>query len=580
MNREIPSGERCCWLCPRPAGWPVGAMVLLVLGALGNPAHADNAVRVEPRAAGTSANFAPGVSFTVGPDPVALAVADLNGDGRPDVVVVDSYDYTLSILLGDGSGGLSAPTYAYAGPVARDVAVADLNGDGKLDLAVPFTSGAGRIRVKLGSGLGTFPASGDRVYPTGDFPWRLVLRDLNGDGRCDIALIDDIANMLFVYYADATGGFGSPRTSPTVTYPAGIAAGDLNGDGVADLAIVGSGPTITLDLSDGNGGRFASSAAGADSPAQAVAMGDLNGDGRTDLAITNTFRCSVLLGKGDGTFGAPHVFATAFSPCDAALADVDGDGKLDLVGVNNSGNAVTIWPGRGDGTFGASSEVPAGLNPGRIAVADLDRDGHVDLIVTNSTTNSITVLLGQVGLPVPTEVSLVSVIPAQGRVSLVWMVPQGVPSCTVYRTEEGAAWTALALVLPDGLGYVSFEDRTVRPGRRYAYRLGILVGGVERFSAEAWGAAPDPGGLAIRAVAPNPAHHEVLVTVGLEQDGPARLELLDISGRRVVTRDLVGVLTASVTLALDAASSMRSGVYLLRLSQGNSVSTARLCVIR
>ncbi len=249
-----------------------------------------------------------------------LAIADLNRDGRPDVAMARYYDMDsddVSVLLqaADGSFGPSLPQYP-TGAGATSVVLGDLNGDGKLDVV---TANAASLSVLLGRGGGSFGAKTD--YPVGGAPRVLLLGDLNGDGNLDI-----VTNVAVL--------FGK-------------------GDG-----------TFTVKPDDGTG-------IGTDWSA----LGDFNGDGKLDVVTANYVETttnggigtvSVRLGNGDGSFGAKTDFEAGVMPDGVAVGDVNGDGKLDLA-VANSGLdgawSLSVLLGKGDGSFGAAEELPIGGEP-------------------------------------------------------------------------------------------------------------------------------------------------------------------------------------------------------------------------
>jgi hypothetical protein len=127
-----------------------------------------------------------------------------------------------------------------------------------------------------------------------------------------------------------------------------------------------------------------------------VTVGDVNGDGRLDLITANhgSANASVLLGNGDGTFGAKTDFATGVQPRSVTLSDVNSDGKLDLITANSSSNTVSVLLGNGDGTFQAQATFATGNQPSNVTVGDVNGDGRLDIITANSGTNTASVLLG------------------------------------------------------------------------------------------------------------------------------------------------------------------------------------------
>ena len=327
-------------------------------------------------------------------NPNGVAIADVNGDGKPDIVV-SLLQNGFSILAGNGNGTFQPPnTQGIPAPATNPyaVAVADLNGDGKADLVFPNGNG---ISVFLGNGNGTFQAQ--TVYPgIGD---AVVVADMNGDGRPDIVTTDWHFGIVNVLTNLSGVSFSPPLTYVSGTQPDALAVGDLNGDGHPDVVAANAGVgggveagNITVLLGNGDstlrgGLGFRSDRAGRLSSAGPVVAGDFNGDGLPDAAVLNTGSSSVTVFIGDPVLGfKPGVtYETgngtgANGDLDLAVGDVNGDRKLDIVSVGFGG--VHLLLGNGDGTFNAVSSVSGSLSGQNIVVADLDGDGNADIAYT------------------------------------------------------------------------------------------------------------------------------------------------------------------------------------------------------
>src|SRR6266478_4720172 len=259
----------------------------------------------------TNMGFAPAINFPVGHAPFSVAVAELNGDGKLDLVVANAGSDDVTILLGNGQGGFleasGSPISAGAGPFS--VATADFNADGKADLAVA-NHVSHDVTILLGNGDGGFsPAPGSPVS-AGYFPAAVVVSDFNGDGKPDLAVANFTNSFnLTILLGDGNGGFSSAQ-GPHLDlgfFPDALAAGDFNGDGKSDLAVVTQYPALAILLGDGAGGfspiRFIR---GALNIPFSVAVADVNGDGKPDLAVGNvgSTNVSILLGDGYGDFKA------------------------------------------------------------------------------------------------------------------------------------------------------------------------------------------------------------------------------------------------------------------------------------
>ena len=288
------------------------------------------------------------------------ATGDFNGDGKADVAVANFTSNTISILLGNGDGTLQPAVKYPVGVNPSAIVVADFNNDGKLDLAVastgcaPCSSGQlpGGVWLFKGDGDGTF-AAGVNILPGG--PGSLAVADLNHDGKPDLAV----------------SAFGSSSIEVMLG----------NGDATFKAAKV-----VTPGNFTGN----------------ALALGDVNGDGKLDIVSADVSAGNILtlLGNGDGTFKSTPITSGTQSLFDgfliAALGDFNGDGKLDVVTLDNASNYIQVWQGNGDGTFKSPAKYTTGAQPTSVVVADFNGDGRLDLAISDGdgTAPAIAVLLG------------------------------------------------------------------------------------------------------------------------------------------------------------------------------------------
>ena len=335
-----------------------------------------------------------------------VALADLNGDGFIDVVVTGSLLFGESqVALGNGNGTFGKFKSANLPQAAAQVAIADFNGDGKPDLAFSLTNGS--AAVCLGNGDGTFQKP--QAIPVSNIAGQAVIAaDLNGDGKMDIAVLDlnrggltlALASPMGVIYGNGDGTFQRAVIYETI-FPFDIAAGDLDGDGRPDLVVTGgeeTDPLIFAFLATPNGSFQAAPHFSTQTTApEAFAAGDFNGDGKLDLAVTGTKsnNVGILLGNGRGGFSAGGTFPTGPFPVGVVSADFNGDGKADLAVVNNGLDNVSILLGNGDGTFGPAVNFGAGQSPVFVIAADFNGDGKIDLAVTNSGGSNLSVLMGE-----------------------------------------------------------------------------------------------------------------------------------------------------------------------------------------
>jgi uncharacterized protein (DUF2141 family) len=424
-----------------------------------------------PPAEGTNAPspvFHAAVPYSTGSGYVAkVAVGDLNGDGKLDMVVANG---RVGVLLGIGDGTFQpVVTYDPAGPGYNStaVAVADLNGDGKLDLAVAANCNdqscnqtPATIGVLLGNGDGTFAAPVNYAAGHG-MALSIGVADINGDGKLDAVVanwdggVDSSA--VGVLLGNGDGSFGSVSSYNSGADSDSVTIADVNNDGKPDL-LVGNANSVAVMLGNGNG-TFAPKVEYTAAPlifpigVGDVAVHDVNGDGKPDLVVANQGGVAsgdgslgVLLGNGNGTFQAVVVYDSGGKLASSvAIADVNNDGIPDLLASNynyrNGYGTLGVLTGNGDGTFqSAVTFDSAGLFALSVAVGDLNGDGNVDALVANQASFSVGVLLNAFGLSSTTTTVAGTINPVQPG--------QRVDYIATVTTESGATPT----------GTVTFRD--------------------------------------------------------------------------------------------------------------------------
>jgi hypothetical protein len=292
-----------------------------------------------------------------------LRIADFNGDQKPDVALVNGTPQSsVEVYLGLGDGNFAAPTAILpAGSGDYEVlSVGDLNGDGKPDVATSDAMGNQAI-ILLGKGDGTFEAPSKPVV--GNHPRGVVLADLDGDGKVDLAAANVMDSNVTLLLGNGDGTVGSPAALSTggEANPFFLTAGDVDGDGKLDLVTSNNNATGSISVLRNQGqGMFAKGVpypTGGDYAAQAT-IGDVSGDGHPDVVVANFGVCclglqtfapgtvSVHLGRGDGTFDAPLLLGPPPMPDNihcAAVADLDGDKRPDVVASTRSFGTILTW---------------------------------------------------------------------------------------------------------------------------------------------------------------------------------------------------------------------------------------------
>jgi hypothetical protein len=533
-------------------------------------------------------------------------VADLNRDGLPDLLTSGSLgggDWSVGVIarLGTGGGSFAPPRLQLTsvGPEAVP-AVADLNRDGIPDVVVPAYT-PGDMDILLGNNDGTF---GVRIaYTTGALPIAVAAADVNGDGHTDVLVLNHDSKTVNVFPGDGSGHLGAPTDLATVDDPTAIIVADLNHDGTPDI-VVGSGTSGMVSVYLGMGGGTFSPRAdyAAAGSVSALASGDLNGDGRPDVVAVSQ-ASSVLsrfLSNADGTLGPPMSFpcATPATGRALAVADVNNDGFLDAMVLNVAGSrsfgSLSVFPGAGDGGFG--TRIDNGVTFGsRLAAGDVNNDGKVDFVIVNSGTGmSFKVWLGAgngtfTGLATQflqqgTRTVNLGDVNLDGKLDIVtghgqtgaWRPSfgRGDGVFDISNISYGTGGEATAAVLAPMDGNSSLDIVAVS---KFTNTVTILLN-TAGYPLSTGGSSVVPHQLAFTSVGPNPSRHGFHLSFATAEPGPVILEVIDLGGRRLSTRSL-GVLSPGIHEAdFSGPPRLAAGVYWLRLVQG-SKSAARRVVI-
>lgn len=295
--------------------------------------------------------FAPPVGFRTGNSvnsPRAVAVGDLNGDGRPDLVSANFQmntefgipPWSTSVLIGDGTGQFAAPMHYGVGSAPKDALIGDLDGDGREDVVIA-NSGSNDVSVLRGNGDGTLAA--EVRYDAGASPSFLAMADLDADGRNDLVVANNASADVSVLLGAGDGTLRPQVRFGAGAYPTSLAIGDFNSDGRLDVAVANDTPFSTPDA-------------------------------------TLPGAVAILFGNGDGTLGPRTELGVGEGVSRLITADFNSDGRLDIAVAYYFSHTVSMFLSGPDGNLSPESRFSVFPNPSGLVAGDFDASGFVDLL--------------------------------------------------------------------------------------------------------------------------------------------------------------------------------------------------------
>ncbi|MGL1885508.1 MAG: FG-GAP-like repeat-containing protein [Reichenbachiella sp.] len=359
-------------------------------------------------------SFESKIDFETGVGPESVDLGDFDNDGKIDLAVTASQSSIISAFVNTSSmvneiGFRSKLDYfIMSNPVS--VSTGDLDGDGKLDMVVANSfSNTISVFKNTSAGIGSVSFSEQAVLETGTNPRAVSIGDLDCDGRLDVAVVNHDSKTVSLFLNTSTESitFESRVDYPTGTNPFSISIGDLDGDKKVDLVIANleeNSISIYRNTSAQHGViNFStrenhSTGAGPSS----VCLGDLDGDEITDIVVSNLLSNTVSIFNnttstpGTITLSERIDYSTGAKPREVSLGDLNGNNKIDIAVVNFNSNTVSVFENstviKGSVTFNAKIDYATETQPGSISIGDLDNDNKPDLIVTNADSKSVSIL--------------------------------------------------------------------------------------------------------------------------------------------------------------------------------------------
>lgn len=356
-------------------------------------------------------NFASPVHYSAGVWPKWVAVKDVNGDGKPDLICNNSGNFSLSILTNTGNGSfVTAPVPFVDGGVIK-VAPGDLQGSGRIDLVCESYYDDGDISLLTNDGSGNFQLNSKLHLPYP--PDAILATDLNGDGKTDLVRAGAGAIAFYTNNGSGTIPFGAPYAIGACNWSAPLAmiARDINADGNIDvIGAQGYGDKVSVITKDGstNLTLVATNAVG-DAPYFLVGA-DVNGDAKADLITANSGgdTLTILTNGGNAGFVLACTPAAGNYPYSLATCDLDGDGKVEVLCANPPEHSFSVLTNDGQGVF-AQAKIFSVAAADWITVADVNGDGKTDVIVTDLNGNKLWVLINTTTFPAATSTPMLQI---------------------------------------------------------------------------------------------------------------------------------------------------------------------------
>ena len=560
-----------------------------------------------PFGTGIPSNFyKPKVDFVTGTNPRNVAAADLDGDGKTDLVISNGNSNTVSVLRNTAATGpVNATSYAAkvdfaSGSFTAHVKTADVDGDGKQDIIVVNGNNISILRNTSTTGtidVNSFAAKVDfDLLFTG--PVFVNIADLDGDGKPELVATNQASASISVLRNTSTKGtinassFAPKVNFTTGTTPYSVAIADIDRDGKPDLAVANASAGVntisvfrnTTVTGTINASSFAAKVDFATGPSpRSVALVDIDRDGKPDLVAANSEASSTTISVlrntsspgiiNSSSFSTKVDFTSGTSPQHIAVGDLDGDGKPDIVATNINGNSISVFRNTASlniidmTSLAPKVDFATGAGPVAAVTADIDGDGIPEIAVANGAATSVSIF--QVNLSaVPVLLSNVRAYEKNTGIQIEWTTQQeiNIERYEVERSENGQQFIKLGTVQALGnsstMNYKLFDPAPFK-GSNF-YRVKIIEGVQSSFS-QVVKVTMGAGLIKSMIIYPNPVDgNNINIQMNLPK-GYYNLSLVNKKGQQILLKSL-SYGGGSATERIEVAKSIPPGVYHLKLS--------------
>ncbi|MEP7230901.1 MAG: FG-GAP-like repeat-containing protein [Ginsengibacter sp.] len=548
-----------------------------------------------PFGTGIPANFyKPKVDFATANTPYSVALSDVDGDGKPDLVVATQNDAVSVLRNISTTGNIIASSFAakvdlISGSTPYSVVTGDVDGDGKPDIVIANSGSATISVLRNTSTSGSISAAAKIDFVTGSFPTSVAIGDVDGDGKPDLVVANGGSSTVSVFRNTSASGsidassFAAKVDFTSGTTPYAVAVGDVDGDGKPDLLTANQNSNNISVLRNTSTSGSISFAVKVDLPVanvpRSVVIGDIDGDGKPDLVAANNNSNTVSILHNTSTSGSISAaakvdFITGTTPRSVTLGDVDGDGKPDLVIANNA-VPYSISVLRNTSTLGNISaatkvDFTTGTAPVSAAVGDVDGDGIPEIVIANSASSSVSVF--QINLSVtPVTLTDAKAFQQNAGVKIEWTAQQeiNIDRYEIERSQNGQQFIKLGSVQAKGnsstLIRYSFFDADPLNGVSF-YRIKIIEASQITYS-RVLKVNTNNSLVHTITISPNPVIGNIVsIQVNLPK-GNYFISLTNKLGQQVITK-MMQHEGGAATESIEFSNAVTPGIYQLRVSGG------------